>query len=213
MQHSELQWRVKPGFFQDLGERVQRLLPVVRMNGAECAGPYPLLGPIARHSLDCRAYVPNCAVGLEECDDVGGVLKQGADALLAFFKGFLDLLALGDVADHTREQSFTILIGFAEGHLDRELAAVLSQPHELGRAAHHVRFARSQVAVQSSHAKFAVSFGHKQRDRLSDDLFCPVAEDALRPTIEPPDYPVWRYGHDRIEGRIQNGTVACLALS
>src|SRR5215213_9856323 len=132
------------------------------MNEAECAGPYPLLGPVARHPLDCRAYVPNCAVDLEESDDVGGVPKQGADALLALFKSFLDLLALGDVADHTREQSFTILIGFAEGHLNGELAAVLSQPHELGRAAHDARLARSQVTVQPGHAKFSVSFGHKQ---------------------------------------------------
>src|ERR671910_2959902 len=337
--HSELQGRVKPRSFQDLGERVQRLLPVVRMDRAECVGPYLLFRLKARHPLDCRAYVADGAVGVEDRDDIGAVLYQRAEALLAFFDCFLDLLAfahvldladeverlvllvvhyrgaeerphhvsvfvevpflrlvspdhsdqeppevlqidlqiigmgclleglpqqlpfrvaeylaqrlvhpqeapvgshqrhpcgrtfegtpealltlsertlgplaLGDVADYTREQSFTILIGFAERHLDGELAAVLSQSHELGRAAHHVRFARSQVAVQSSHAKFAVPFGHKQRDRLSDDLFCPVAEDALRPTIEPPDYPVWRYGHDRIEGRIQNGTVACLAF-
>jgi hypothetical protein len=67
--------------------------------------------------------------------------------------------------------------------------------------------------VQSSRAKFSVSFGHKQRNRLSNDLFCLVAEDAFRPTIEPSDYPIRRYGHDRVEGRVQNGAVACLALS
>src|SRR5918998_81497 len=130
------------------------------MNRAECAGTYPLLGTVARHPLDRRAYVPHCAVGIEECDDIGGVPYQGAEALLALLEDFLDLLALGDVADYGREQSFTILKGFTEGHFDRKLAAVFSQPHELGRVAHHARFARSHVAAQSGHAEFSVSFRH-----------------------------------------------------
>src|SRR5215208_1700653 len=342
--HSELQGRVKPRSFQDLGERVQRLLPVVRMDRAECVGPYLLFRLVARHPLDCRAYVVDGSVGVEDCNDIGAVLYQRAETLLALLDNFLDLLALGYVldlgdeverfalsipdegnaqrsphrvaisvekallqvvpeelafhnparvsrtgcqivgvgdllpreglqlflsvpeylakravhlhvssleadhghtdrcviedaseaisclaqrilgslalryvADHTREQPFAILISFTEGHLDRELAAVFSQPHELGRAAHYVRFPRSQVTVEPGHTEIPVSFGHKQRDRLPDDLFCPVAEDAFCPTIEPPDYPVdypvRRYGHDRVEGRIQNGAVARLAFS
>src|SRR5918995_2707693 len=74
VRHSKLQWWVKPWLFQELGERVQRLLPVIRMNGAECADPYLLFGAVARYPLDCRAYVADCTVGLEKCDDVGGVL-------------------------------------------------------------------------------------------------------------------------------------------
>src|SRR5918994_1707353 len=108
------------------------------MDGAKCVGPYLLLGPVARYPLDCWAYVSNGAVGLEERDDVGGVLQQSAEALLALLDNFHDLLALGDIADHTREQLFPILTGFAEGHLARELAAVFAQPHELDRAAHNV---------------------------------------------------------------------------
>jgi len=104
-------------------------------------------------------------------------------------------------------------MSFTEGHLDRKFAAVFAQPHELDRAAHNARFARSQVTVQSSHAKLSIPFWHQQRNRLSNNLFCPVAEDALRPTIEPPDDPLGRYGYDRVECRIQNGAVACLALS
>src|SRR5215211_4333379 len=254
--HSELQGRVKPRSFQDLGERVQRLLHVVWMDRAECIGPYPLFRPVACHPLDCRAYVADGAIGVEDRDDIGAVLYQRAEALLAFYDYFLGLLtfahvlyladeierlvllvvhyrgaeerphympifvevpflrlvsadhsdqeppevlqidlqiigmgylleglpqqlpfrvaeylaqrpvdpqeapvgshqrhpygrtcegtpealltlsertlgslALGDVADYTREQSFTILIGFAEGHLDRKLAAVFTQPH------------------------------------------------------------------------------------
>src|SRR5215217_381251 len=338
--HSELQGRVKPRSFQDLGEGVQRSIPVVRMDRAECVGLYLLFRLVASYPLDCRAYVVDRAVGLEDRDDIGAVLYQRAEALLALFDTFLDLLALGDVldlgdevewlalgipdegnaqrsphrvaisvkkallqmvpgelafhnpariirtgsqivgvgdllsreglqlflgvpeyfakravhlqvspleadhghadrcviedaseaishlaqrilgslalgdvADHTCEQPLPVLIGFAEGHFDRELAAVFTQPYELSRAAHHARFARSQVTVQPGHAEFAVSFGHKQRDRLPDDLFCPVAKDAFCPTIKPPDYPVWRYGHDRVEGSVQNGAVACLALS
>src|SRR5215211_3457875 len=213
VRHPELQGQVKPGSFQGLGEYAQRSPRVVRMDLVECVGPYLLFRLVAHHPLDCRANVADGAVGLENCDDIGGVLYQRAKALLALFDSILELLALGDVPDHTREQPFSILVSFAEGHLDRELAAVFAQRYELRRAAHHARFARSKVTVQSGHAKFSVSFGHKQRDRLPDDLFCPVAEDAFRPTIEPPDYPVRCYGHNRVEGRVQNGAVACLAFS
>jgi len=104
-------------------------------------------------------------------------------------------------------------MGFAEGHLDREFAAVFAQPHELDRAAHHLRFARSQVTAQSGYTEIPVSFGHKQRDRLPNDLSCLMAEDVFCPMIEPPDYPIRRYDHDRVERRIENGAVACLALS
>jgi hypothetical protein len=104
-------------------------------------------------------------------------------------------------------------MGFAKGHFDRELAAVFPQPYKLGRATYHARLACSQVPVQSGHAKISVSFGHKQSDWLPNDLFCPAAEDAFRPTIKPPDYPIRCYGHDCIEGRVQNGAVASLAFS
>src|SRR5918993_3182730 len=338
--HSELQGRVKPRSFQDLGERVQRLLPVVWMDRAECVGPYLLFRPVARHPLDCRAYVVDGAVAVEDRDDIGAVLYQRAEALLTLYDYFLDLLALGDildlgdeveglplsisdegnaqrsphrvafsvekalvqvvlgklafhnparisrtgcqivgvgdllpregsqlflgvpeylakgavhlqispleadhghtdrcviedaskaishlaqrildslalgdVADHTCEQPLPILMGFPEGHFDRKLAAIFAQPYKLSRTAHHARFPRSQVAVQPGHTKIPVSFGHKHRDRPPDDLLCPVAEDAFRPTIEPPDYPIRRYGHYRLEGGVQNGAVACLALS
>ena len=244
------------------------------MDGAECVGPYLLFGPVAHHLLDCRACVADGAVGVEDRDDIGTVLYQGAEALLALYDYSLDLLtlgdvldlgdeverlalrvsdegnaqrsphrvaigveeallqvvpgelachyparisltgrkivrvgdllpreglqlflgvpeysakrvvhlqvsalegdhghadgcvledaseaisclaqrilgsfALGDVADHPREQPFPMLVGFAEGHLDREFAAVFTQPYELSRAAHNTRFARSQVAV------------------------------------------------------------------
>jgi hypothetical protein len=112
-----------------------------------------------------------------------------------------------------RLQGSPILMGFAERHLDRELAAVFAQPHEFGRAAHHARVARLQVTVQPCHAEFSISIGHEQGDRLPDDLFCPVAEGAFRPTVEPPDQAVRRYGHDRVEGRVQYGAIARLALS
>src|SRR5215216_3245196 len=99
VEHSELQGRVKPRSFQDLGERVQRLLPVVRMDRAECVGPYLLFRPVARHPLDCRAYVVDGAVGVEDRDDIGAVLYQRAETLLALYDTFLELLALGYVLD------------------------------------------------------------------------------------------------------------------
>src|SRR5215203_2437624 len=204
---------MKPRHFEDLGECDQCSIPVVRMDGAKCVDPYLLFGLVAHHPLDCGAYVADGAVSLENRDDVGGVLYQRAEALLALFDSCLGLLALGDVADHTREQPVPILMGFAKGHFDRELAAVFAQPYELSRASHHARFARLQVTVQSGNTEIPVSFGHKQRNRLPNDLFCPVAEDAFRSAVEPPDYPIGRYCHYRVEGRVQNGAVARLALS
>src|ERR687893_2155477 len=112
------------------------------------------------------------------------VIEDASEAISHLAQRILGSLALGDVADHTREQPLPILMGFAEGHLDRKLAAVFTLPYELSRATYHARFARSQVTVQSGHAEFSVSFGHEQRNWLSNNLFCLVGEDALRPTIE-----------------------------
>src|SRR5215203_346762 len=97
--HSELQGRVKPRSFQDRGECGQRSLFVVRMDRAECVGSYLLFRPVARHPLDCRAYVANGAVGLEDRDDIGAVLYQRAEALLALYDYSLDLLAFAHVLD------------------------------------------------------------------------------------------------------------------
>src|SRR5688572_10585629 len=95
VRHPELQGRVKPRAFQDLGEVVQRSIPVVRMDGAECVGPYLLFGPVSHHLLDCRACVADGAVGVEDRDDIGTVLYQGAEALLALYDYYLALLTLG----------------------------------------------------------------------------------------------------------------------
>src|SRR5215213_6608448 len=110
MSYSELQGRVKPSSFQDLGECVQRSIPVVRMDRAECVGPYPLLGLVARYPLDCRAYVVDGAVGVENRDDIGAVLYQRAEALLALDDNFLDLLALGYVLDLGDEVEVLVLL-------------------------------------------------------------------------------------------------------
>jgi hypothetical protein len=75
------------------------------------------------------------------------VLEDASEAISCLAQRILGSLALGDVADHPCEQPLPMLMGFAERHLDRELAAVLTQPYELSRAAHNTRFARSQVAV------------------------------------------------------------------
>src|SRR5215217_5853958 len=40
VRHSELQGRVKPRPFEDLGEYAQCSIPVVRMDGAKCVDPY-----------------------------------------------------------------------------------------------------------------------------------------------------------------------------
>src|SRR5688500_399264 len=99
VRHPELQGRVKPGSFQDLGECVQRSIPVVRMDGAKCVDPYLLFSLVAHYLRDCRACVADGAVGVEDRDDIGIVLYQRAEALLALYDYFLDFLTLGDVLD------------------------------------------------------------------------------------------------------------------
>src|SRR5215217_1621225 len=108
--HSELQGRVKPRSFQDLGEGVQRSIPVVRMDRAECVGSYLLFRLVASYPLDCRAYVVDGTVGLEDRDDIGAVLYQRAEALLALYDTFLDLLALGYVLDLADEVEGLVLL-------------------------------------------------------------------------------------------------------
>ncbi len=49
----------------------------------------------AQYSLDRRALVADGAVGLEDRDDVRGVLDEGAETLLALPEFLLRLLALG----------------------------------------------------------------------------------------------------------------------
>jgi hypothetical protein len=102
---------------------------------------------------------------------------------------------------------------FTEGHLDRKFAAVIAQPHELGRATHHACLARLQVASQTGRAEIPVPLGHQQRDRSSYHVLRSVAEDAFRPAVERSNYCIGRYGYDRIEGRVHNGAVALFAFS
>jgi hypothetical protein len=75
------------------------------------------------------------------------VIEDASEAISCLAQRILGSLALGDVTDHAREQPLPILMRFAEGHLDRKLAAVFTLPYELSCAAHHARFARSQVTV------------------------------------------------------------------
>jgi hypothetical protein len=59
---------------------------------------------------------------------------------------------------------------------------------------------------RSSFALIFSSISLRSVTRLPDDLFCPLAEDAFRPAVEPAHYPVGRYGHDRVEGRVKCGS-------
>src|SRR5688500_20238017 len=64
VRHPELQGRVKAWSFQDLGERVQRSIPVVRMDGAERIGPYLIFGIVAQQLLYPRSFVAAGSVGI-----------------------------------------------------------------------------------------------------------------------------------------------------
>src|SRR5215216_5689919 len=101
------------------------------MDRVKCIGPYLLLGLVAHHPLDRRAYVGDGATCIEDRDDIGGVLYQGAEAFLALFYNLLNLLALGYVADESEHQTPAVLHGVAqvygvERYLDRDLLTVLA---------------------------------------------------------------------------------------
>jgi len=67
--------------------------------------------------------------------------------------------------------------------------------------------------MRSSLSLIFFSISLRSVTRLPDDLFCSLAEHAFRPAVEPAHYPVGRYGHDRVEGRVKHGAVARLRLS
>src|SRR3954447_21949115 len=82
------------------------------MDRAERVGPYLLFRPVARHPLDCRAYVADGAIGVEDRDDIRAVLYQSAEALLALYDYFLELLAFAyvlDLGDEVQRLAFFVV--------------------------------------------------------------------------------------------------------
>ena len=98
VRHPELQGRVKPGLSGP--RRTCPTLDPCRPD-VRCRMRWSLsaLRAVAHHLLDRRACVADGAVGFEDRDDIGAVLYQGAEALLALYDYSLDLLTLGDVLD------------------------------------------------------------------------------------------------------------------
>ena len=88
-----------------------------------------LVGPLvrfeARESFDLGTDVDDRRVLVEACEirDRGDLLDQRAPAVLGRTPRLLGLLALGYVAEITREEGSLTQYG-ADGHLDRELSPV-----------------------------------------------------------------------------------------
>src|SRR5215207_9774009 len=108
--HLELERRVDAGLRQELGEYVPLLLEVLWAYVVEDALAHQVFGVVARHPLDRRADVAYGAVGVDHRDDVGGVLHQGAEALLALMKRSLGLLAFGNVEHHALPEAWDTLL-------------------------------------------------------------------------------------------------------
>ena len=64
---------------------------------AEDVASDPVLRPVSQQTFDRRGLVEDRALGVEEADDVRGVLDQGAEPRLARLERLLGPLALGDV--------------------------------------------------------------------------------------------------------------------
>src|SRR3712207_2509249 len=88
-----------PGVIQAISELTKCLFNIVRVDVVEGVLPHQFVLPVTEYALDRGALVANGAVGLENRDNVRGVLDQGAKSLLAPMQCFLGPLALGDVLD------------------------------------------------------------------------------------------------------------------
>ena len=69
-----------------------------------------VLGPEAEHPLDGRAHVADHASGVEDGDDVSGVLHQRAEALFAGAQRRLGRLTIGDVVAESEEARLTLQV-------------------------------------------------------------------------------------------------------
>ena len=75
--------RARPPLLEQLGVEDLRALRVSLVDERPAAGPGQPVRLVAQDRLDRGAHVPDRAVGLENEDDVGSVLHEGAEALLA----------------------------------------------------------------------------------------------------------------------------------
>ena len=90
---------------QGFDERALHPPPVLGVDVIEGLLPGPLFGMVAQNPLDRRTLVVNDTVGLEDGDDVRGVLDEGAKAPLVLFERLLSPLALGYVADDSQHEA------------------------------------------------------------------------------------------------------------
>ena len=75
--------RPRPPLLEQLGVEDLRALRVSLVDERPAAGPDQPVRLVAQDRLDRGAHVPDRAIGLENEDDVGSVLHEGAEALLA----------------------------------------------------------------------------------------------------------------------------------
>ena len=119
-------------------------------------------------------------------DLVGDARGEFADRRqpLALRQLGLQLLALGDVAQHGGEEALAAEPSFADGQVDRELAAVLAAADDLAADADHAAFAGLQVATEVAVVLGAVGGRHQHLDVVAEQLGARVAEQPERCLVD-----------------------------
>ena len=124
----------------------------------------------------------------------------------------LGLVALGDVADDSREKSPRSKLYLADGEVHGEGGAVLAQADDLAADADDLLLPGGQVIVQVAVVLVAVRLGHEHLDVLADDLARRVAEQPLRRRVHRLDHAASVDRDDRVHGGFEDRPCPRLAI-
>src|SRR6188472_2325263 len=96
---------------------------ILVMNKLECATPMELVLGISEHSFDRGTFEPDCALQIENRDDIRRMLDERTEVRFALLQGKLRFLAIGNVQGRRgHPQGLTAA-------LTHDLAATMNRPY------------------------------------------------------------------------------------
>ena len=138
--------------------------------------------------------------------------RIGAGAGLAVLELANGVPQVGDIAGDAGEHALVAHVQFADREVHGEGGAVLAQADDLAADADDLLLAGGQVVVQVAVVLVPVGLGHEHLDVLADDLGGRVAEEPLGRRVHRLDLAVRVDGEDRVDGRVEDGAGAGLAV-
>src|SRR5690606_31624232 len=129
---------------------------VLRVQVLGGAAAYHFLRTVSEHATDRRADVADGIAGIDDLDDVPGILDQGTEMLLPLAQVVLAALSLGDVKQRRDDRRPAVQLRPRPVRLHDDDAAVPSQPVE--RVADALHFA-AQAPAHVLSDQFTVLLG------------------------------------------------------